>query len=112
MAAGQGHSRVHCGDKGCIGTGSTGVRISADCKEGSWEARVDGDPDPEEELIGQAGIIVPGDEPIAGEPLTPGAFYMQEVAYEAEDIARILGPNASVDEVYANESDYENCRKV
>ena len=82
-----------------------------ECTAGSWEAGIDGDPDPEEELIGQAGLVVPGDEPIPGEPLTPGTYYMQEVAYEAEDMAKILKLNASVDDAYPG-TDYEDCRKV
>lgn len=89
----------------------TGVGIPPDCKEGSWEAGVDGDPDPLEMLIGQAGIVVPGDVPIEGEPLAPGTYYMQEVAYEAEDMAKILKLNASVEDAYPEE-DYENCRKI
>jgi hypothetical protein len=88
----------------------TGVGIPDECKEGSWEAGVDGDRS-DEVLIGQAGIVVPGDEPVDGEPLTPGTYYMQEVAYEAEDMAKILKLNASVEDAYPGE-DYENCRKV
>jgi hypothetical protein len=87
--------------------------VPPECKEGSWEAGKDGDPDPVEELVGQAGIVVPGDVPIDGEPLTPGTYYMQEVAYEAEDMAKILKLKASVEDAYPDGGgNYENCRKV
>jgi len=88
--------------------------VPPECTEGSWEAGMDGDPS-EEILIGEAGIVVPGDEPIAGEPLTPGTYYMQEVAYEAEDMAKILKLKASVEDAYSPyfpSASYENCRKV
>ncbi len=84
-----------------------------ECLEGSWEAGVNGAPDGEEEVIGEAGIVVPGDEPIAGEPLTAGTFFMQEVAYEAEDMAKILKLNGRVSiEEGDFAGDYEDCRKV
>ena len=89
----------------------TGETVPFECKEGSWEAGKNGAPEGEEAVIGQAGIVVPGDEPIAGEPLTPGTYFMQEVAYEAEDMAKILKLNASVEDAYPG-VDYENCRKV
>ena len=82
-----------------------------ECFEGSWEAGIDGDPDPAEDLVGEAGIVVPGDEPVSGEPLQPGTFYMQEVAYEAEDMAKVLKRNAPVEDAYPG-ADYEDCRKV
>jgi hypothetical protein len=88
-----------------------------ECFEGSWEAGQNGAPQGEEPIIGEAGIVVPGDIPIDGEnpePLTPGTYFMQEVAYEAEDMAKILKLKASVsvegEEWFAG--DYENCRKV
>ena len=74
------------------------------CFEGSWEAGMPGGED-DEEVIGEAGIVVPGDEPIAGEPLSNGTYYFQEVAYEAEDMAKVLRMNARLD-------DFESCRKV
>jgi len=83
-----------------------------ECTGGSWEAGMDGDPDPDETVIGQAGVVVPGDFPILGESLTAGTYYMQEVAFEAEDMAKILKLNGSVDEAYPDETDYEECRKV
>jgi len=89
----------------------TGAGIPDECTEGSWQAGVQAGP-PGEEVTGKAGIVVPGEEPIAGEPLTPGEYFMQEVAFEAEDMAKILKLNGSVDEAYPDESDYENCRKV
>ncbi len=84
-----------------------------DCLEGSWEAGINGAPDDEEEVFGEAGIVVPSNEPIAGEPLTSGAYWRQEVAYEAEDMAKVLKLDDSLsveDGVYPGE--YEHCRTV
>ena len=85
-----------------------------ECTGGSWEAGKVHVLD-EEGVPAEAGIVVPGDEPILGEPLTPGTYYFQEVAYEAEDMAKILRLNTSVsveaDDEYI-EGDYENCRTV
>lgn len=86
-----------------------GAGAGPHCFEGSWEAGLDG-PDPEEEIIGEAGIVVPGDEPVDGEPLTPGTYYMQEVAEGAEDMAKILRLDAPVSTDFAG--DNEGCRKV
>ena len=76
------------------------------CTEGSWEA---GQPGQEEgEIIGEPGIVVPSDTPFGvdtGDPLTPGTFWMQEVAENAEDMAKVLRMGAPLD-------DYENCRKI
>ena len=84
-----------------------------ECLEGSWEAGLNGAPDGEEVVIGEAGIVVPGDEPIDGEPLTTGTFFMQEVAYEAEDMAKVLKLNALVSiEEGEFEGDHDGCRKV
>ncbi len=84
-----------------------------DCLEGSWEAGINGAPDDEEPVIGEAGIVVPSNEPIDGEPLTSGTYYMQEVAYEAEDMAKILKLETSLSvEDGVDPGEYENCRTV
>ena len=82
------------------------------CFEGSWEAGVaageEGD-----QIIGEAGIVVPGDEPVPGEALENGTFFMQEVAFEAEDMAKILRQRASLSvEEGVEPGDYEACRKT
>ena len=83
------------------------------CFEGSWEAGMNGAPEGEEEVIGEAGIVVPGNEPIADEPLTNGTYYMQEVAFEAEDMAKILRQHASLSvEDGVEPGEYEECRKA
>jgi len=93
-------------DWGDLGFGD----LQADCTEGSWEA---GQYGPDEEIIAEAGIVVPGDNPTGDEPLSPGTFYIQEVAEGAEDMAKILRLNASVSiESGQFEGDYQNCRKV
>jgi hypothetical protein len=92
-----------------------GASIPDVCKEGSWEAGMNGAPAGEDEVIGIAGIVVPGNEPVAGEPLTKGTYYMQEEAYEAEDMAKILRLDASLSVDVENVNidwDYDNCRKV
>jgi hypothetical protein len=86
-----------------------GIGAPAECFEGSWEAGLDG-PDPEEEVIAEAGIVVPGSEPVDGEPLTAGTFYMQEVAEGAEDIAKILRVDVDLSTDYF--VDNEGCRKA
>lgn len=82
-----------------------------ECTAGSWEA---GQPGQEEgEVIGEAGIIVPGDVPDGVEALTAGTFWMQEVAENAEDMAKLLKDNAGVSvDVGDFAGDYESCRKV
>lgn len=83
-----------------------------ECTEGSWEAGQPGQA--EGEVIGEAGIVVPGDHPYGtAETLTPGTYWLQEVAENAEDMAKLLRKLApvSVEEgQYAG--DYEGCRKV
>lgn len=82
------------------------------CFEGSWEAGIAAG-DESEQVIGEAGIVVPGDEPVPGQFLENGTFFMQEVAFEAEDMAKILRQHASLaveDGVAPGE--YENCRKT
>ncbi len=83
--------------------------VQEDCTEGSWEA---GQYGPDDEIIGEAGIVVPSDYP-TGDKLSAGTYYMQEVAEGAEDVAKVLKTNASVsieDGHFA--ADYEGCRKV
>lgn len=82
-----------------------------ECTGGSWEA---GQPGQEEgEIIGQAGIVVPGDRPKGDKLIKPGTYYMQEVAEGAEDMAKILRVNASLTvEDDINPGEYDNCRKV
>jgi hypothetical protein len=82
------------------------------CFEGSWEAGMPGG-EGDEEVIGEAGIVVPGDEPIEDEPLKTGTYYMQEVAFEAEDMAKILRQHASSSvEDGVEPGEYEDCRKA
>jgi len=84
-----------------------------DCTGGSWEAGLNGAPDDEDPVIGEAGIVVPSNEPITGEPLTSGTYYMQEVAFEAEDMAKVLKLETSLSvEDGVEPGEYENCRKV
>ncbi len=84
-----------------------------DCLEGSWEAGINGAPDDEDPVIGEAGIVVPSNEPIDGEPLTSGTYYMQEVAYEAEDMAKVLKLDTSLSvEDGVDPGKYNNCRTV
>jgi len=82
-----------------------------ECTGGSWEA---GEPGQEEgEIIGEPGIVVPGDYPTGGKKIKPGTFYMQEVAEGAEDMAKILRINASLSvEDGVLPGVYEECRKV
>ena len=101
------HTQIFDEEEGC--PLYPGLGAGAHCFEGSWEAGLDG-PDPEEELIGEAGIVVPGDEPVDGQPLEPGNYYMQEVAEGAEDMAKILRLGADVSTDYFE--DNEGCRKV
>jgi len=89
----------------------TGAGIPEECKEGSWEAGISGG-EGDEAVIGEAGIVVPGDFPLAGEPLENGAYYMQEVAFEAEDMAKILRQHASLSvEDGVAPGEYDECRK-
>jgi hypothetical protein len=71
--------------------------VSPECYEGSWEAGKPpfGNPGG---LVAQAGIVVPSDTPmgLAGEPLTAGTFYLQELAEEAMDVAKVLKTDTKV----------------
>jgi hypothetical protein len=84
----------------------TPTNIDDECYAGSWEAGVEAGEEGGE-VIGQPGIVVPSDYPFGpeGKPLSNGTYYFQEVAYEAEDMAKVLRMSAPLD-------DYENCRKV
>lgn len=105
------HSRDFGG--GCPGPDVADADVEdEECFGGSWEAgREDGEGD--DAVVGVAGIVVPGDFPIAGEPLENGNYYMQEVAFDAEDMAKILRQGASLSvEDGLEPGDYENCRKA
>ena len=82
-----------------------------ECTGGSWEA---GQPGQEEgEIIGEAGIVVPGDFPEGGEEIEAGTFYLQEVAEGAQDMAKILRIHASLQvEDGVAPGNYDDCRKV
>ncbi len=82
------------------------------CFEGSWEAgKVGGSGD--EAVVGEAGIVVPGDFPLPGESLENGTYFMQETAFEAEDMAKILRQHASLSvEDGVEPGEYGNCRKT
>ncbi len=83
----------------------TPTNTDDECYAGSWEAGVTAGED-DDAVTGMPGIVVPSDDPFGdGEPLSNGTYYFQEVAYEAEDMAKILRQHAPLD-------DYENCRKV
>ena len=83
-----------------------------ECFEGSWEAGVESG-EGEEAVVGEAGIVVPGDFPRPGEALENGNYFMQEVAFEAEDMAKILKQHGalSVDDGI-EPGDYDDCRKT
>lgn len=93
---------------------TTPTNTDDECYEGSWEAGITAGED-DEVVTGEPGIVVPSDMPFGlfGEPLSNGAYYMQEVAFEAQDMAKILRQNAplSVDDGVAP-GEYDNCRKV
>jgi len=92
-----------------LGTPAAGWPSEAlytECTAGSWESGIAAG-DEDEMVVGQPGIVVPSDTPYgpAGEALANGTFYMQEVAFGAEDMAKILQVSTRLD-------DYEMCRKV
>ena len=104
------HSRSF--EDGCPGPEVSDTNTPDECFEGSWEAGKDGG-DGEDVVNGVAGVVVPGDEPVAGEPLENGNYYMQEVAFEAEDMARVLRQHAALTvEAGLAPGKYENCRKT
>lgn len=85
-----------------------------ECTSGSWESGVEGG-EGDDAVVASPGIIVPADMPTgaSGEPLSNGTYYLQEVAFEAQDMAKILRQDAplSVDDG-VDPGEYENCRKV
>ncbi len=82
------------------------------CFEGSWEAGVAAGEEGEQ-VTGEAGIVVPGDEPSPGRQLENGTFFMQELAFEAEDMAKILRQRASLTvEGGIEPGEYAACRKT
>ncbi len=88
--------------------------VDAACTEGSWEAGIIAG-EGEDAVTGEPGIVVPSDLPFGpdGEPLSTGTYYFQEVAYEAEDMAKVLRQQASLSvEEGVLPGGYENCRKV
>lgn len=86
--------------------------VPSECTEGSWEAGIVGG-EGDEAVLGEAGIVVPGDFPSTGAPLQNGAYFMQEVAFEAEDMAKILRQHASLTvEGGVELGEYANCRKT
>jgi len=83
-----------------------------ECFEGSWEAGVAAG-EGADQVIGEAGIVVPSDEPAPGQYLENGTYFMQEVAFEAEDMAKILRKSASLTvEDGVEPGEYEACRKT
>ena len=104
------HSRSFEDD--CPPPGTPDSETPDECFEGSWEAGKNGG-EGDDVVNGVAGIVVPSDEPITGEPLKNGTYYMQEVAFEAEDMAKILRQHASLEvEDGIQPGDYQNCRKA
>jgi hypothetical protein len=110
-------SRSFDEEDGCDGGDfdrTTPTNTDDECYEGSWEAGVtagEGD----DAVTGMPGIVVPSDMPFGpdGKPLSNGAYYLQEVAYEAEDMAKILRQDASLSvEDGVEPGEYEECRKV
>ena len=92
----------------------TETNTDDECYEGSWEAGVEAGEEGEE-VIGEPGIVVPSDLPFGpdGEPLSNGTYYFQEIAFEAEDMAKILRQDATLSvEDGIEPGEYEFCRKV
>lgn len=77
-----------------------------ECTAGSWESGIAGG-EGEDAVVGEPGIVVPSDLPFGtgGDPLQNGNYYLQEVAFEAQDMAKVLQTDTSLD-------DNEACRKV
>lgn len=92
----------------------TPTNTDDECYGGSWEAGVTAG-EGEDAVTGMPGIVVPSDTPFGpdGEPLSNGTYYFQEVAFEAEDMAKILRQDASISvEDGIEPGEYEFCRKV
>ena len=92
----------------------TPTNTEDECYAGSWEAGVTAG-EGEDAVTGEPGIVVPSDLPFGpgGESLSNGTYFIQEVAFEAEDMAKILRQYAtlSVEDGIAP-AEYEMCRKV
>ena len=85
-----------------------------ECTAGSWEAGIEGG-EGDDAVVGEPGIVVPSDMPFGldGDPLSNGTYFLQEVAFEAQDMAKILrqGASLAVDDGI-DPGEYDNCRKV
>ena len=92
----------------------TPTNTKDECYEGSWEAGVTAG-EGEDAVTGAPGIVVPSNLPFgsSGKPLSNGTYYFQEVAFEAEDMAKILkrSTSLSVEDGIAP-GEYDECRKV
>jgi hypothetical protein len=67
--------------------------LRPDCYHGSWEAGMG----PAGGSVAEAGIVVPSDDPKGtGEALAAGTYYMQELAEEAMDVAKVVKVDAKV----------------
>jgi hypothetical protein len=92
----------------------TPTNTDDECYEGSWESGITAGEE-DEAVTGQPGIVVPSDMPmgVSGEPLSNGTYYLQEVAFGAQDMAKILRQHSplSVEDGVAP-GDYDDCRKV
>jgi hypothetical protein len=110
-------SRSFDAEDGCDGgvfDPTTPTNTDDECYAGSWEAGVTAG-EGEDAVTGIPGIVVPSNHPfgVAGEPLENGTHYMQEVAFEAEDMAKILKLSTSLSvEDGIEPGEYEECRKV
>lgn len=93
---------------------STPTNTDDECYAGSWEAGVTAGED-DDAVTGMPGIVVPSNYPfgLEGQPLSNGTYYMQEVAYEAEDMAKILKLSTPLSvEDGMDPGEYDECRKV
>lgn len=101
-------------EEGCGEYPNLGVNPDDDpqCFEGSWEAGVAAG-EGADQVIGEAGIVVPSDEPAPGRTLENGTSFMQETAFEAEDMAKILRQRATLTvEDGVEPGEYSACRKT
>lgn len=101
-------------EEGCGEYPNLGVNPDDDpqCFEGSWEAGVSAG-EGADQVTGEAGIVVPSDEPVSGRVLENGTFFMQEIAYEAEDMSKILRQHATLTvEDGVEPGEYSDCRKT
>ena len=91
----------------------TSTNTEDECYAGSWEAGVTAG-EGEDAVTGAPGIVVPSDFPFGdGELISNGTYYFQEVAFEAEDMAKILKRSTSLSvEDGVEPGEYDECRKV